>query len=114
MTDKPKTLSLNTRQWRVLLADNLDVLKGQVVGTELINEDNLKQIHAQLDDMKMLAVAWFQVGVPATEAAKKLNVPDGPVFDAAPPQTNSVSAPKRRGRRTNAERAAMAQQGAVQ
>jgi hypothetical protein len=96
-----KTLSLNTRQWRVLLADNLDVLKGQVVGTELINEDNLKQIHAQLDDMKMLAVAWFQVGVPAVAPAE-------PVAQAAP--TNGAAPPKRRGRRTNAERAAMAAQ----
>ena len=59
-----KTLSLNTRQWRVLLHDNLDVLKAAVAGTETIDETGLKQIHAQLDDMKMLAVAWFQVGVP--------------------------------------------------
>lgn len=97
-----KTLSLNTRQWRVLLNDNLDVLKAAVAGTETIDEAGLKQIHSHLDDMKMLAVAWFQVGVPAA-----------PVEQAAP-QTNGAVPPKRRGRRTNAEKAAMAAQAGVQ
>lgn len=94
-----KTLSLNTRQWRVLLNDNLDVLKAAVQSTEVINEDGLKQFHAQLDDMKMLAVAWFQVGVPVAE----------PVVQAAPLTNGAAEPKKKRGRPTNAERAAAAQ-----
>lgn len=88
MTGKPKTLSLNTRQWRVLLHDNLDLLKTAVVGTETLNQEGLGQICAQLDDMKMLATAWFQVGVPAVPVAEPA---------AAAPQTNGVAEPKRRG-----------------
>lgn len=98
MTDKPKTLSLNTRQWRVLLNDNLDVLKAAVQSTETINEEGLKAFHDQLDNMRMLSVAWFQVGISPAE----------PVVQAAP-ETNGAAPPKRRGRRTNAERAAAAQ-----
>lgn len=64
----PKTLSLNSRQWRVLLHDNLEVLKAAVAGTETINDDGLKQLCTQLDDMKMLARAWFQVSVPPASA----------------------------------------------
>jgi hypothetical protein len=64
MTEK-RTLALSTRQWRVLLNDNLDVLKGAVQSTETLNSDGLKTFCAQLDDMKMLASAWFQVGAPA-------------------------------------------------
>lgn len=86
MTDKPKTLALNARQWRVLLHDNLEVLKGAVAGTETINEGGLKQLVSQLDDMKMLAKAWFQVSVP--------------VPSEVPAQGNGAEPiiPKRRGR----------------
>ena len=63
MTEK-RTLALSTRQWRVLLHDNLDVLKAAVQQTEAIDETGLKQFCAQLDDMEMLAGAWFQVSVP--------------------------------------------------
>lgn len=96
-----KTLSLNTRQWRVLLHDNLDVLKAQVAGSETINEDGLKAVHAQLDDMKMLAAAWYQVGVPPI-------VSEQPAQPA--PQTNGAAPPKKRGRKSNAEKAALAAQ----
>lgn len=99
MTDKPKTLSLSTRQWRVLLNDNLDVLKSMVQSTEVINDDGLKQFCSHLDDMKMLASAWFQVGVPLVAPAELSQVA----------QTNGATSPKRRGRRTNAEKAAAAQ-----
>lgn len=106
MTDKPKTLSLNTRQWRVLLHDNLDVLKAAVQSTETIDETGLKQIHAQLDDMKMLAAAWFQVGIPPGEPVDA----KGDALRQALLNSAGMPEKKRRGRRTNAEKAAMAQQ----
>lgn len=99
----PKTLSLNTRQWRVLLHDNLDVLKAQVAGSETINEDGLKAVHAQLDDMKMLAAAWFQVGVPSV-------VHDICELPPVKQEANGAAPPKKRGRRSNAEKAALAAQ----
>lgn len=106
-----KTLSLSTRQWRVLLNDNLDVLKATVQSTEVINDDGLKQFCAQLDDMKMLASAWFQVGMPVGK------ISDKPIRDIgaemgmpAISQGNGAAEPKkRRGRRPNAEKAAAAQ-----
>jgi hypothetical protein len=100
MTEK-RTLALNTRQWRVLLHDNLDLLKAAVQQTEALNEDGLKNFYAQLDDMRMLATAWFQVSAPKEPEVKAADVPA---------QTNGVSAPKkRRGRPSNAEIAARAQ-----
>lgn len=89
-----KTLSLNTRQWRVLLHDNLDVLKAAVAGTETINEEGLKSFHEHLDTMRMLASAWYQVGMPAVPTEGSM--------------VQEVAAPKKRGRKTNAERAALA------
>lgn len=76
MTDK-RTLSLNARQWRVLLHDNLEVLKANVASTETIREEDLRVVCAQLDDMKMLASAWFQVShQPVQEpVAKAADVP---------------------------------------
>lgn len=69
MTEK-RTLALSGRQWRVLLHDNLDVLKAIVQQTETIDEQGLRNICAQLDDMKMLAVAWFKAGQPADVPAQ--------------------------------------------
>lgn len=64
MTEK-RTLALSGRQWRVLLHDNLDVLKAIVQQTETIDEQGLRNICTQLDDMKMLAAAWYRAGQPA-------------------------------------------------
>lgn len=100
MTEK-RTLALNTRQWRVLLHDNLDLLKAAVQQTEALNEDGLKNFYAQLDDMRMLATAWYQVSAPV----KAADVPA-----ETDHQSNGATAPrKRRGRPSNAELAARAQ-----
>lgn len=99
MTDQKRTLALSTRQWRVLLHDNLDVLKAAVANTETVTADGLKQFCAQLDDMKMLASAWFQAGMPAPVLSA----------DAIAKLGNGATAPKRRrGRPSNAEIAARA------
>lgn len=68
MTEK-RTLALDARQWRVLMHDNLDVLKAFVQQTETINEDGLRGIVAHLDNMRMLAGAWYQVSAPKPVAA---------------------------------------------
>lgn len=95
MTEK-RTLALDARQWRVLIHDRLDLLKAAVQQTEALNEDGLKSFIAQIDDMRMLATAWFQVSAP-----KEVKAAD------VPAETNGVSAPKkRRGRPSNAELAA--------
>ena len=69
MTDAPKTLPLNSRQWRVLLNDHLEVMKGAVSQTEVIDETALRNIYKHLDEMKMQATAWFQVSAPAVVPA---------------------------------------------
>lgn len=103
MTDTKRTLALSTRQWRVLLHDNLDVLKAAVQQTEALSQEGLDQFCAQLDDMRMLAAAWFQVSPKPAQVAQ----PDEPAA-----HTNGATPPrKRRGRPSNAELAA---RGAVQ
>lgn len=93
-----RTLALSTRQWRVLLHDNLEVLKAFVHKTETLTADDLAETNVHLDNMKMLASAWFQAGAPAAE----------PI---AVPPTNGATAPKKkRGRPSNAEIAARAVQ----
>lgn len=87
MTEK-RTLALNARQWRVLLHDNLDVLKATVQQTEVLEEDTLRAFCSQLDNMKMLASAWFQVS-PKKEPE--------PATAEVPVQANG-ELPKRRGR----------------
>ncbi len=70
------------------------MLKAAVQQTEALNEEGLKAFCAQLDDMKMLASAWFQVSVPVKAAD-------------VPASTNGATPPKkRRGRPSNAELAA--------
>lgn len=101
MTEK-RTVALSNRQWRVLLHDGLDLLaawKATIQTTETLTPENLKLIFTQLDDMKMLATAWYQVGMP----------PAVPTETIAAPQTNGATAPrKKRGRPSNAELAARA------
>lgn len=104
MTEK-RTLALSTRQWRVLLHDNLDVLKAAVQQTESLSEEGLKTFCAQLDDMRMLAGAWFQVSVPI--AAQVQEAKDADAMQSHPPSGNGATPPrKRRGRPSNAELAA--------
>ena len=99
MTEQKRTLALSTRQWRVLLHDNLDVLKAAVQQTEALDEAGLKQFCDQIEHMKMLAGAWFQVSAPEVKAAD------------VPAHTNGATPPrKRRGRPSNAELAARAVQ----
>jgi hypothetical protein len=92
MTDKPATLALNARQWRVLLADHLDVMKGAVTSTENINEEALRNMYKHLDEMKMQATAWFQVSAaPAGEPAAQMQQEVQPAHQA------NGAAPKRKG-----------------
>jgi len=95
MTEK-RTLALSGRQWRVLLHDNLDVLKAIVQQTEAIDEQGLRNICTQLDDMKMLAVAWYKAGVPIP---KKLEVPQELIVESV------QHVKKRRGRPPKAAQA---------
>lgn len=93
MTDKPATLALNARQWRVLLHDHLDVMKAAVQSTEGLNEEGLRNMYKHLDEMKMQATAWFQVSaVPAGELA-------APVQQdvSAAAQANGAAPVKRKG-----------------
>lgn len=68
MTEK-RTLALDARQWRVLMHDNLDVLKAFVQTTESITEEGLRNVVAHLDNMRMLAGAWYQVSAPKPATA---------------------------------------------
>src|ERR1700722_17585368 len=101
MTEK-RTLALNSRQWRVLLHDNLEQLKAGVLQAETINEQALRDFYARLEDIKMLAGAWFQVSQP--QEPKAADVPataNGAHTNGAEPVVK-----KRRGRPSNAELAA--------
>jgi len=93
MTDKPNTLSLNARQWRVLMADHLDVLKAGVSSSEVLNEDGLKVVMHHIDQVRLMAVAWYQNSpAPVADAAGAVT---GEQI-AAPANANGA-APKRKG-----------------
>lgn len=109
MSEK-RTLALDARQWRVLIHDRLDLLKAVVQQTEALNEEGLKNFIAQVDDMRMLATAWFQVSAPKEpkhEVAEHLS--EGGTFTPVANANGAAAPKKRRGRPSNAELAARAQ-----
>ncbi len=65
MTAKPNTLALNARQWRVLMNDHLEVLKGIVGTTDVLDEAGIKTVFHHVDQVRLMAVAWRQSSVPA-------------------------------------------------
>lgn len=69
MTDKPNTLGLNARQWRVLMNDHLEVLKGAVAASEVLNEPGLANVVRHLDEVRLMATAWFQNSPKAEQEA---------------------------------------------
>lgn len=91
MTDAPKTLQLNARQWRVLLHDHIEVLKSAVSQTESINEEALRNMYKHMDEMKMQATAWFQV------SADGVSVPADAVDEPAKPKKGGWPLGKKRG-----------------
>lgn len=60
MTDKPNTLALNARQWRVLMNDHLEVLKAGVASAEVLDDAGLKNVLWHLDEVRLMAGAWYQ------------------------------------------------------
>lgn len=85
MTDKPNTLGLNARQWRVLMNDHLEVLKGAVAASEVLNEPGLANVVRHLDEVRLMATAWFQ-NSPKPEQEAITHVPEA-----------NGAAPKRKG-----------------
>ena len=105
MTEK-RTLPLNARQWRVLLNDHLDLFKATVAGKEAVDDSAIKDIQKHMDEIKMMVAGWYQASpVPGPTTA----LPDGSQMQEAK-SANGAAPPKKRGRKSNAERAAMAVQ----
>jgi hypothetical protein len=92
MTDKPNTLALNARQWRVLMNDHLEVLKAVVASAEVLDDAGLKNVMRHLDEVRLMAGAWYQNSPPPAPAADVQAAADV----AQDTQTNDA-APKRRG-----------------
>jgi hypothetical protein len=93
MTDKPNTLSLNARQWRVLLNDRLEVLKAVVASGEFLNDATLKDVFEHLDQARLMTVAWRQNSPQEVAEAAE---PQAQGEQAPAPQANGA-VPKRKG-----------------
>ncbi len=94
MTAKPNTLALNARQWRVLMNDHLEVLKAAVSSAEVLDEAGLKNVFRHLDEVRLMAGAWYQnspapanaavADAPAPEPVKQTQIEQAPVVYNGP------------------------------
>jgi len=105
-----QTLSLNARQWRVLMNDHLEVLKAGVAAAETLDEKGLKEVMRLLDQVRLMASAWYQNSpAPAAEAVAPEPQAEQPVEQQA-----NGAAPKRGGWPKGKPRKRMNPAGAVQ
>lgn len=102
MTDKPNTLALNARQWRVLMNDHLEVLKAGILSSEVLDDAGLKNVFRHLDEVRLMAGAWYQ-NSPVPEKPK-ITIPDlgaamgmEPLDMSQPAQSANGVAPKKGG-----------------
>jgi hypothetical protein len=94
------TLSLDQTEWRVLLASNIQRVTEYLGQNGSIDVIALKALHDHFDRAKALATAWHNSSPAPVAEPKKLDVPEGPIFDAPAPK-------KRRGRPPKAQVQAM-------
>lgn len=99
MSEKPHTLSIDSTEWHLLLASNIERVREFVNGTQTLTPESLAQLHEHLDRAKLLARAWLKSTRPTPEVRPA-------AIEAAdvPAKTNGVK--RRRGRPSRAEVAA--------
>lgn len=90
MTDKPTTLSIDPRRWRMLFADNMQVTAAFMASREALSAEDLSKLLTYLDEAKLMAAAWYRAGQPRPA--------EQPIETKSTRIAPSVDAPKRRGR----------------
>lgn len=94
MTDsKPTTITLNTDEWRALLAANLAHAAQFAQAKAVISLDELRAVHEHFDRMKSIATAWHFSPPPMAQEAPG----QAAASDAAPTTNAHDAAPKRKG-----------------
>lgn len=107
MTDAPKTLALDSAEWKALLLDNLARAHQAVTASQAINPEGLISLGQHLDRIKGIAAAWH-ASLPKDQLA--------PQPEPAPAQASANGAEKPRkggwpkGKKRNAPRQAQAVQ----
>lgn len=86
MTDKPTTLSIDPRKWRLLFADNMQITADFMGRHATLSAEELHELLGYLDEAKLMAKAWYQAAQPKAEIVQPQ------------PITNGQTPPKRRGR----------------
>lgn len=88
MTDQPKTLALDSAEWKALLLSNIVRTHESVNGAKHITPEGLAMFNGHMDRMKGIAAAWH-ASLPANPAEDR-TAPDQPA-------TNGAAKPKGKG-----------------
>jgi hypothetical protein len=69
--DRPTTLSIDPRRWRMLFADNMQVTAAFMAEHGILSLEDLHKLLGMLDEAKLMATAWYKAGQPKIENEMK-------------------------------------------